>query len=172
MKLSESQFVSFLHSDREHKHLHIFVNRIDKNGKAIKDHFISKKAQRIAESMAKARGYKTAKEIQKEKEQRLGSQVKEATIKVLPQVPKDIFEYAELMKKYGIESILKQASNEKIVGIRFKIGEESIKGSAVDRSFSATNLQKLIQENYEYHIRYRNQYQRNKIHARKNKFRI
>ena len=54
--------------------------------------------------------------------------------------------------------------------------DESIKGSAVDRSFSAANLQKLIQENYEYQIRYRNkymqEYQKNQIQPRKKKFRI
>jgi hypothetical protein len=176
MNLKESQFISFLHSDDKHKHLHIFVNRINENGKAYKDNYISKKVQRIAESLAKARGFTTAKEIQQEREERLSRQIKTAHGKVLPQIPKDIFAYADLMKNHGIESILKQASNEKVVGIRFKIGEESIKASAVDRSFSAARLQKIIQENYEYHNRYQNQYrkeyQRKQIHPRKNKFRI
>jgi hypothetical protein len=172
MKLNENQFISFLHSDDKHKHLHIFVNRINENGKAYKDNYISKKAQRIAESMAKARGFTTAKEIQQEREERLSRQIKAAHEKVLPQIPKDIFAYADLMKNYGIESILKQASNEKVVGIRFKISKESIKASVVDRSFSASRLQKLIQENYAYHKRDTNRYQRNKIQARKNKFRI
>ena len=52
MRLNENQFISFLHSDDHHKHLHIFVNWIDKIGKAHKDNYISKKVQRIAESMA------------------------------------------------------------------------------------------------------------------------
>lgn len=172
MKLEDNQSISYLHSDRDHHHLHIFVNRIDNNGKARKDHFISKKVQRIAESMAKARGFTTAKEIQREREERIKRQIIIAQGKVLPQVPKDIFAYADLMKNYGIESILKQASNEKVVGIRFKIGEESIKGSAVDRSFSAANLQKLIQENYKYNMRYMKEYQKTQIQPRKNKFRI
>ena len=83
MNLKENQSISFLHSDDDHKYLHIFVTRIDSNGKAYKDHFISKKARRIAESMAKARGFITAKEIQKEREQRLSAQVKDAHNKVL-----------------------------------------------------------------------------------------
>ena len=176
MNLKENQSVTFLHRDEDHLHLHIFVNRIDYNGRAYKDHFISKKAQRIVESMAKARGFKTAKEIQIEKKDRLSRQVKEVHSKILPQNPNDIFEYADLMKSLGIDLHLKQASNGKVVGTKFHIGDESIKGSAVDRSFSAANLQKTIQENYEYHIRYRNQYrkeyQRNQIQPRKNKFRI
>lgn len=176
MNLQENQSITFLHHDEDHLHLHIFVNRIDYNGRAYKDRFISKKAQRIAESMAKARGYKTAKEIQREKEDRLSTQVKDAHNKILPQNPSDIFEYADFMKSQGIDLHLKQASNGKVVGAKFHIGNESIKGSAVDRSFSAANLQKLIQENYEYQIRYRNQYrkqyQRNQLQPRKNKFRI
>ncbi len=172
MKLNENQFISFLHSDDKHKHLHIFVNRINENGKAYKDNYISKKAQRIAESMAKARGFTTAKEIQIEKEERLSQQIKETHGKVLQQNPRDIFEYAEFMKDYGIQPQLKQASNEKVVGIRFHIGKESIKASAVDRSFSAARLQKLIQQNYKYHNRDTNRYQRNKIQPRKNRFRI
>jgi hypothetical protein len=172
MKLEDNQSISYLHSDRDHHHLHIFVNRIDTNGKAYKDNYISKKVQRIAESMAKARGFTTAKEIQQEREERLSRQIKAAHGKVLPQIPKDIFDYADLMKNYGIESIMKQASNEKIVGIRFKIGKESIKASSVDRSFSAVRFQKIIQENYEYHNRYRKEYQRNQNQQHKNKFRI
>lgn len=176
MKLRENQFVSFLHSDDDHKHLHIFVNRINENGKAYKDNYISKKAQRIAESMAKARGFTTAKEIQIEKEERLSQQIKEAHGRVLEQTPRDIFEYAEFMKNYGIQSQLKQASNEKVVGIRFHIGKESIKASTVGRSFSAARLQKLIEQNFEYHNRDRNrdrkEYQKTQIQPRKNRFRI
>ncbi|WP_347839583.1 relaxase/mobilization nuclease domain-containing protein [uncultured Draconibacterium sp.] len=176
MNLKENQSITFLHCNKDHQHLHIFVNRIDYNGRAYKDHFISKKAQRIAESMVKARGFKTAKEIQIEKETRLRTQIKEAHSRVLLHNPRNIFEYAEMMQHLGIRCHLKQASNGKVVGLKFHIGKESIKASSVDRSFSAARLQKLIQQNFEHHIRYRNQYrkeyQRNQIDAHKNKFRI
>ncbi len=172
INLKGNQFISFLHSDEDHKHLHIFVNRIDKNGKAYKDNYISKKAQRIAESMAKARGFTTAREIQQEKEERLSRQIKGAHKKILQQAPKDIFEYAELMKLFSIQSHLKQASNEKVVGLKFQIGKESIKASSVHRSFSAARLQKLIHQNFEYHNRDTKAYQKKQIQPRKNKFRI
>lgn len=147
MNLKEQQYISFLHSDRDHKHLHIFVNRIDSNGKAYKDHFISKKAQRIAESIAKKWGFTTAKKIQQKKEERLGNQIINAHEKILPQRPQNIFEYADQMNLFGIQMQLKQASDGKVVGIKFRIGEESIKASSVNRSFSAANLQKLILQN-------------------------
>lgn len=149
MKLKEHQYISFLHSDECHKHLHIFVNRIDSKGKAYKDHFISKKAQRIAESIAKNWGFTTAKEIQQQKEDRLCRQIINAHTEVLSQVPGNIFEYAERMKLFGIQMYLKQASDGKVVGIKFRIGDDSIKASSVHRSFSAANLQKLIQKSFD-----------------------
>jgi hypothetical protein len=66
---------------------------------------------------------------------------------ILPQKPRDIFEYAKMMKHFGIKLHIKQASNGKVVGLKFQIGKESIKASSVHRSFSAANLQKTIQRN-------------------------
>ncbi|WP_346863161.1 hypothetical protein [uncultured Draconibacterium sp.] len=149
-----------------------FANRIDYNGKAYKDHFISKKAQRIAERMAKARGFTTAKEIQLEKEERLSRQIIDAHKKIMPHNPRNIFEYVEMMQQFGIHSMIKQASDGKVVGLKFRIGKESIKASSVDRSFSAARLQKAIQQNFVYHNRYKNRYTKNTIQPRKNKFRI
>ncbi|WP_319228977.1 relaxase/mobilization nuclease domain-containing protein [Draconibacterium orientale] len=149
MKLKEHQYISFLHADKEHKHLHIFVNRINSEGKAYKDHFISKKAQRLAESIAKDWGFTTAKEVQQQKEGRLSRQIINAHTAVLSHMPGNIFEYAERMKLFGIQMDLKQASDGKVVGIKFSIGEDAIKASAVHRSFSAANLQKLIQKSFD-----------------------
>ena len=77
-----------------------------------------------------------------------------------------------MMQQFGIHSKLKQASDGKVVGLKFHIGKESIKASSVDRSFSAARLQKAIQQNFEYYNRYRNRYPKNTIQPRKNKFRI
>jgi len=151
MNLKENQFISFLHSDKDHKHLHIFVNRINATGKAYKDNFISKKAQRIAERVAKDWNFTTAKEIQQAKENRLSKLITDAHDKILPQKPKDIFEYANQMKLYGIELHLKQASNGKVVGLKFQVGKDSIKASAVHRSFSEARLQKTIEQNNRTH---------------------
>ena len=147
--LEENQYISFLHSDEKHKHLHIFVNRIDSNGKAYKDHFISKKAQRIAESVAKQWNFTTANEIQLQKEERLARQIKDAHNKILSQRPRNIFEYAEQMKLFSIQTHLKQASDGKVVGVRFQIGDDSIKASSVHHSFSAAKLQKIIKESFD-----------------------
>lgn len=146
MNLKENQYLSFLHSDKNHKHLHIFVNRIDFNGKAYKDNYISKKAQRIAESIARDWKFTTTKEIQQQKEKRMNRQLIDAHKKNLSQKPRNIFEYVELIKLYCVDTHLKQASDRKLVGIKFQVGKESIKDSSVHRSFSTINLQKLIKK--------------------------
>ncbi len=147
MNLAQNQHISFLHKDKDHAHIHIFVNRIDAFGKAYKDNYIGKKAQRIAEKIALDWNFTTARKVQQEKESRLVGQITEAHNLILPKKPNDIFEYAKLMKQFGIELHLKQASNGKVVGLKFQVGKESIKASSVHRSFSAANLQKTIQRN-------------------------
>ena len=37
MNLGERQAIAFVHQDKEHKHIHLYVNRIDFNGKAYND---------------------------------------------------------------------------------------------------------------------------------------
>lgn len=147
MNLSQNQSISFLHKDRQHTHLHIFVNRIDSKGRASKDNYIGKKAQRIAEKIAQQWNLTTAKKVQQEKENRLRKAIVNAHEKIFRLKPGDIFEYAKLMEKEGVAVLLKQASNGKVVGLKFQVGDESIKASSVHRSFSAANLQKAIQEN-------------------------
>lgn len=147
MNLSQNQSISFLHKDRQHTHLHIFVNRIDSKGRAYKDNYIGKKAQRVAEKIAQQWNLTTAKKVQQEKESRLRKAIINAHEKIFRLKPQDIFEYAGLMEQEGVTVHLKQASNGKVVGLKFQVGDESIKASSVHRSFSAANLQKAIQKN-------------------------
>ena len=43
MKLGDRQAVAFVHQDKAHKHIHLYVNRIDFQGKAYNDGFIGKR---------------------------------------------------------------------------------------------------------------------------------
>ncbi|MCW0481195.1 relaxase/mobilization nuclease domain-containing protein [Gaoshiqia sediminis] len=147
MNLSDNQSISFLHKDRQHTHLHIYVNRINTEGKATKDNYIGKKAQRVAERIAREMNLTVAREVQLAKENRLRRAIDMAHEKIWQQKPGNIFEYARLMQQEGVTTHLKQASNGKVVGMKFQVGEESIKASSVHRGLSAANLQKLIRQN-------------------------
>lgn len=143
LKLENNQYISYLHK-ANHYHLHLVVNRINELGKARKDHFIGKKAQKAAEKVALNRNLTTAKEIQLDKEGKLRSIIEKAHDNVLKSKPSDIHEYVNNMKEHGIKTHLKYASDKKVVGVKFQVGKETIKGSAVNKQMSAMNLQKTI----------------------------
>lgn len=63
--LNNNQYLMTLHTSTGKPHIHIIANRIDANGVAFKDNFISLKGQDIAEKIAKKLGLKTARDIQK-----------------------------------------------------------------------------------------------------------
>lgn len=65
MKLQEHQYIAFMHENKAHKHIHLYVNRIDYYGRAYNDQFISNRAASTAESIARERCLSTAKDIQK-----------------------------------------------------------------------------------------------------------
>src|SRR5690606_32279686 len=68
MKLGERQAIAFVHRDKEHKHIHLYVNRIDFKGVAYNDSFIGKHSQRAAERVADEMKLTTVKQVQAERE--------------------------------------------------------------------------------------------------------
>jgi len=52
MGLQERQAIAFVHQDKSHLHIHLYVNRISFEGKAYKDNFIGKRSQLAAERVA------------------------------------------------------------------------------------------------------------------------
>lgn len=68
MKLGDRQAIAFVHRDKEHTHIHLYVNRIDFRGNAYKDSFIGKRSQHAAEKVAEQLELTTVKQVQMEKE--------------------------------------------------------------------------------------------------------
>ena len=147
MQLENHQHVAYIHRDREHAHLHIFVNRVDERGRAYKDNYIGKKTQRLADRIALEHQLISAKQVQMAREDRRKEKVLSAHEKALKMRPKSIADYTTAMRACGIEILPKLASNGKLVGATFKMDDSSIKASAVHRSLSAANLQKLFDKN-------------------------
>ena len=56
MQLKERQAIAFVHRDKAHTHVHLYVNRIGFDGKAYNDSFIGKRSQLAAENVAKEMG--------------------------------------------------------------------------------------------------------------------
>lgn len=145
----KAQFIAFVHTEKEHKHIHIIANRIDENGKALKDNYIGFEAQRIAHEIALKYGWTSIRQENENKKQITSNTnliaknaIKTAHREVLRQRPKDLQEYIRLMQDKQIEvkpTINKQG---KIQGYRFihlPTGT-NLKASEVDRNMKLNDL--------------------------------
>ena len=147
MKLDKHQYVTVKHipnKDPNRQHLHIYCNRIDKNGKAYNDKFISKKAQRIGEEIANERGWKVAKDIQIGKDILEKENLKEVRKHIydihnnimINGRPKDFNDYTEMMNSKGIEIIPAITKQGKIQGFRVNYQGYDLKATQVHRNMS------------------------------------
>lgn len=148
----KQQYVAFVHTEKEHKHIHIIANRVQPNGKLISDHHIGKRGQWIAHEIAKERGLVSAKEKMfeniKNNEQNKGnlrelkSEIFKKHQEVLKNNPGTFSKYTDEMKKLGLDvrpTINKQGE---VQGFRIIDNEtkKDFKASEINRSMSIRNL--------------------------------
>jgi len=162
MKLQERQAIAFVHQDKSHLHIHLYVNRIGFNGKAYKDNFIGKRSQQAAERAARQMGLTTVREVQQQKLDRVKNvraEIKQIHEKVIKEIkPKDFDQYIKQMKQRDIEVIPSINKSNRLQGFRFEYKGNNLKGSDVHRSmsmgriaerigFDKTVTQKIVKEN-------------------------
>lgn len=148
MKLGERQAIAFVHRDKDHKHIHLYVNRIDFSGVAYKDSFIGKQSQLAAERVAETMKLTTVKQLQAEKEFNLKdirAEIKRRHDMTMKQFqPKTFKEYIEVMKINKVEVIPCINKANKLQGFRFQFDNYNLKGSEVHRSMSIGNIGKQM----------------------------
>jgi Relaxase/Mobilisation nuclease domain len=148
----KQQFVAFVHTEKEHKHIHIIANRVQPNGKLISDHHIGKRGQWVAHEIAKERGLISAKEKMfeniKNNEQNKGNlkMLKNEIFKkhqeVMRDKPRTFDNYIKQMNSKGLEvkpTINKQGEIQgfRVIDIETK---NDFKASEINRSMSIVNL--------------------------------
>ncbi|ENA1763931.1 relaxase/mobilization nuclease domain-containing protein, partial [Flavobacterium psychrophilum] len=148
----KQQFVAFVHTEKQHKHIHIIANRVQPNGKLISDHHIGKRGQWVAHEIAKERGLVSAKEKMFEKiknnEQNKGefkvlkNEIFKKHQEVIRDKPRTFDNYIKQMNSKGLEvkpTINKQGEIQgfRIVDIETK---NNFKASEINRSMSIGNL--------------------------------
>jgi hypothetical protein len=150
MKLGERQAIAFVHQDKEHKHIHLYVNRIDFRGAAYNDSFIGKRSQQAAEKTAEQMGLTTVKQIQFEKEfnlKEIRTEIKRRHDQTMKQFkPKSFDAYIKDMQINGVKAIPTINNQNKLQGFRFKFDGHNLKGSEVHRNMSLGNIGKQISE--------------------------
>lgn len=113
--VENSQFIAFFHTEKRHRHIHILFNRVDENGKLLKDNHIGKLAQWAAHRVAKKNGLISAKQIRIDKiveteqiQSGFKSLRKELYLKhlnVMAAKPKTMEKYLSEMLKQGVSFI-------------------------------------------------------------------
>ncbi|TDS64404.1 relaxase/mobilization nuclease domain-containing protein [Myroides indicus] len=146
---TKAQFIAFVHTEKEHKHIHIIANRIDENGKALKDNYIGFEAQRVAHEIALKYGWTSIRQENENKKQITSNTnliaknaIKTAHREVLRQKPKDLQEYIRLMLEKQIEvkpTINKQGNIQGYRFIHLPTGT-NLKASEIDRNMKLNDL--------------------------------
>jgi len=144
MKLGERQAIAFVHRDKEHTHIHLYVNRIDFKGIAYNDSFIGKRSQQAAEKTAETLRLTTVKQVQMEREfqtKELRNEIKrrhELTLR--HQKPKNYQQYLEGMRANGVAVIPSINKQGKLQGFRFELQGHSFKGSEIHRNMGMAGI--------------------------------
>ncbi len=144
LKLENHQAIAFVHNDKNHKHIHLYVNRIDFEGKAYKDSFIGKRSQKTAERVAEKFELQTVRKIKEQKLENL-KDVRKLIKKRHEQVfskfhPEKYQEYISKMKEFNINVKPVISKSNKLQGFRYNFKNISLKGSEVHRSMSINKL--------------------------------
>lgn len=152
MGLKQHQYAAFVHRDKAHAHVHLFVNRIDLRGNAANDSFIGKRSQRIADEIAQERQLVRAREVGERKQALLSplkAQVREIHRRVLESRPVSLPGYVAAMQGQGVavrETINKQGERQ---GYRIEAQGVSLKASQVGKEMSLKRLEPLFAQNAE-----------------------
>ncbi|QCX38358.1 mobilization protein [Aureibaculum algae] len=151
MKLGERQAIAFVHQDKKHKHIHLYVNRIDFKGRAYNDSFVGKKSQLAAERVAEDMKLTTVKQVQFEKEfnlREIRAEIKRRHDLSMKEFrPKSFDSYIKAMETNGVKVIPSINNQNKLQGFRFEFDGHNLKGSEVNRNMSILNIGKELNKN-------------------------
>lgn len=151
--IADTQYAITKHTDKAHLHLHIIANMVDNNGNSIKDNWIGLRGKKVSQQLTQQ--YQLVPALEKKLElthlealshsEANKYKVYIAITDSLPQC-RSMEELETRLLKQGIQTQYKYKSgtNEK-QGVSFKIGEDCIKGSKVDRKFSFAGLQNALE---------------------------
>ena len=153
MGYADTQSLIVRHSDRQHPHLHICINRIGNDGKTISDRNEKYRSIKICRELTEHYGLTIGEGKQKVNRSRLRGEDKlryeifDVIKAVLPQT-KNWKDFVEGLEQQGITTRFKTKGNTDVVqGIIFAKDGCSFSGSKIDRSCSFTRLNETPSQN-------------------------
>ena len=153
MGYGDTQSLIVRHSDRQHPHLHICINRIGNDGKTISDCNEKYRSTKICRELTErygltlGEGKKAVNRHRLRGEDKLRYEIFDAIKAVLPK-SKNWKEFVENLDKQGITTRFKTKGYTDVVqGIIFEKDGCSFSGSKIDRSCSFSRLNAEIERN-------------------------
>ena len=153
MGYGDTQSLIVRHSDRQHPHLHICINRIGNNGKTISDHNEKYRSMKICRELTERYGLTIGEGKQEVNRSRLRGEDKlryeifDAIKSILPQ-SQTWKDFVAGLEQQGITTRFKTKGNTDVVqGIIFEKDGYSFKGSKIDRSCSFSRLNAALGQN-------------------------
>lgn len=150
MGITNTQYIVCRHTDREHQHLHIVVNRVDNDGNTISDSNDNVRNVKVCKALTREYGLHFSKGKMNVKRDRLRGkdkvkyQIYDAIKAALPHC-NCWSDLCDRLAKQGIGVNFKYNRNEgKIIGVSFTKNEISFSGSRIDRSMSFYKLDRLF----------------------------
>jgi len=153
MEIENTQYIIVRHNNTAHPHLHIVFNRVDNDGKTISDKNDHYRNEKVCKQLKDSYNltYGKGKEnvnVQKLKgAEQTKYEIYHAIKNTLPKV-RNWKQFEQALSQQGISIEYKhKGQTDEIQGISFKKGEHSFKGSEIDRNFSYSKLDAILDGN-------------------------
>jgi|SRR5690554_3602741 len=153
MGIKNTQYVTVLHSDKEHPHLHIVYNRVDNDGKTIGNFNHWHRSRKICREMTERYGYHLGEGKAKVNRQALkgNDRLRYAIHDALKDIMAKVTTWKQVetrLARYGIGIHYKYRSGtNEVQGISFEKDGVKFKGSAIDRNCSFAGMDRQLNEN-------------------------
>ena len=157
MGFDNTQYVMIAHRDKEHPHLHIVTNIVDKNGKRISSERMTERLYDISVAITKKKGYTWGEPANDKTIENAHKPHEKVRMLIKPSIKKALKESVSFeqlqakLEKHGISCMVKQAADGKRGGISFGYQYDgqmhTFKGSAVDRQLSFGYIKNAMDEN-------------------------
>lgn len=153
IQVSNTQFIIVRHNDRDHPHAHILFNRVDNDGRTIKDNFLGLRGKKVAQQLTQEYGLTPAikKNLQRTQMERMNGydatryEIFQAITELLPKC-RTMDDLKICLGREKIDMVFKfKGQTDEVQGISFIKGKFKYKGSEIDRSFSYGKLQKKLE---------------------------
>lgn len=156
MGIENTQYIIIRHNNTSHPHCHIVFNRIDNDGKTISDKNDQYRNEKVCKQLKDKYNLTYGQGKDKVNVQKLKGaeqtkyEIYHAIKDALPKA-KSWKQFEETLKQQGLAIEYKyKGQTDEVQGISFRKGEHSFKGSDVDRKFSYSKLNMILNNNNHY----------------------